>query len=143
MFCELQRQRWEKINATSSLVHFENIFLFAFLSALNYLLQSWRCSCKFRSHRIGLKSILLLDVGGQSSEPLRHCPRSSVLAWFNRNLVPAQWAVHCKVKAFVLTCFHVFTCFLFRLNLFPRLYLFSFSSYVSRDGVQNLTYFVL
>jgi hypothetical protein len=42
-------------NATGGLARFENKnILFYFENALAYILQRWRCSCKFKNCRIGL-----------------------------------------------------------------------------------------
>jgi hypothetical protein len=40
-------------NATDSLTRFENIIILFYFEKLSSLLQRWRCSCKFKSRRIG------------------------------------------------------------------------------------------
>jgi hypothetical protein len=40
-------------NATSSLACFKNLNIFKYYEKRTSLLQHWRCSCKFKSRRIG------------------------------------------------------------------------------------------
>jgi hypothetical protein len=48
-------------NATDNLARFENKnILFYFENAVAYYIQRWRCSCKFKSRRIGSRTKQLL-----------------------------------------------------------------------------------
>jgi hypothetical protein len=52
-------------NATNSLAHFENKNIFFYIEKRSSLLQRWRCSCKFKSRRIGCNDSPLVKPSGR------------------------------------------------------------------------------
>jgi hypothetical protein len=57
-------------NATSSLVRCENKTIFFSHDKHSSLLQRWRCSCKFKSRRIGSRGRFITYLGRNVSTPV-------------------------------------------------------------------------